>query len=85
MPKNDLKHRSLPLAQRADVTAVERNNALDHRKADAVAAFMAEKKRLEEEEAARVAAEAEEQARLEREANPTTEDLLKQILEQMKK
>ena len=52
---------------------------------DAVAAFMAEKKRLEEEEAARVAAEAEEQARLEREANPTTEDLLKQILEQMKK
>ena len=37
------------------------------------------------EEAARAAAEAEEQARLEREANPTTEDLLKQILEQMKK
>jgi large conductance mechanosensitive channel len=53
--------------------------------ADAVAAYMAEKNRLEEEEAARAAAEAEEQARLEREANPTTEDLLKQILEQMKK
>lgn len=53
--------------------------------ADAVAAYMAEKKRLAEEEAARAAAEAEEQARLEREANPTTEDLLKQILEQMKK
>jgi hypothetical protein len=46
---------------------------------------MAEKNRLEEEEAARAAAEAEEQSRLEREANPTTEDLLKQILEQMKK
>ena len=53
--------------------------------AEAVAAYMAEKNRLEEEEAARAAAEAEEKARLEREANPTTEDLLKQILEQMKK
>ena len=53
--------------------------------AGAVAAYMAEKNRLEEEEAARAAAEAEEQARLEREANPTTEDLLKQILAEMKK
>ena len=53
--------------------------------ANAVAAYMAEKQRLAEEEAAHVAAEAEEQARIERENNPTTEDLLKQILEQMKK
>ena len=53
--------------------------------ADAVAAYMAEKQRLAEEEAAKAAAEAEEAARLERENNPTTEDLLKQILEQMKK
>ena len=53
--------------------------------ADAVAAYMAEKQRLAEEEAAKVAAEAEEQARIERESNPTTEDLLKQILEQIKK
>ena len=53
--------------------------------ADAVAAYMNEKHRLEEEEAARATAEAEEKARLEREANPTTEDLLKQILEQLKK
>ena len=52
---------------------------------EAVAAYMEEKKRAEEEEAARAAAEAEEKARLDREANPTTEDLLKQILEQMKK
>ena len=52
---------------------------------EAVAAFMAEKQRKAEEEAARAAAEAEEQARIERENNPTTEDLLKQILEQMKK
>ncbi|MBO5931803.1 MAG: large conductance mechanosensitive channel protein MscL [Clostridia bacterium] len=53
--------------------------------AEAVAAYLAEKKRLAEEEAAKAAAEAEEQARIERENNPTTEDLLKQILEQMKK
>ncbi len=52
---------------------------------EAVAAYMAEKTRLEEEEPARAAAEAEEKARLEREANPTTEDLLKQILEEIKK
>ena len=53
--------------------------------ADAVAAYMAEKQRLAEEEVARIAAEAAEKARLDREANPTTEDLLKQILEEMKK
>ena len=53
--------------------------------AEAVAAYMAEKHRLAEEEAEKAAAEAEEQARIERENNPTTEDLLKQILEQMKK
>ena len=53
--------------------------------AEAVAAYMAEKQRLAEEASARAAAEAAEKARLEREANPTTEDLLKQILEQMKK
>ena len=53
--------------------------------ADAVAAYMQEKERLAAEEAARAAAEAEEQARLEREANPTTEDLLKKILEELQK
>ena len=52
---------------------------------EAVAAYMAEKHRAEEEAAARAKAEAEEKARLDREANPTTEDLLKQILEEMKK
>ena len=52
---------------------------------EAVAAYMAEKQRKAEEEAARIAAEAAEKARLDREANPTTEDLLKQILEEMKK
>ena len=52
---------------------------------EAVAAYMAEKHRLAEEASARAAAEAEEAARIERENNPTIEDLLKQILEQMKK
>jgi large conductance mechanosensitive channel len=52
---------------------------------EAVTAYMNEKRRVAEEEAARIAAEAAEKARLDREANPTTEDLLKQILEEMKK
>ncbi len=47
----------------------------------AVAAFYAEKaKKIEDEKKA-----AEEKARLEREANPTSEDLLKQILAELKK
>ena len=52
---------------------------------EAVAAYFAEKKRLADEQAAAEAAKAAEAARLEREANPTTEDLLKQILSEMKK
>ena len=52
---------------------------------EAVTAYMNEKRRVAEEEAAKAAAEAEEQARIERENNPTTEDLLKQILKEMKK
>ena len=47
--------------------------------------FMAEKKERMIAEEARAKAEAEEKARLDRLANPTTEDLLKQILEEMKK
>ena len=46
----------------------------------AVDAYFAEKKRLADEAAAAQAAAEAEAARLEREANPTTEDLLKQIL-----
>ena len=52
---------------------------------EAVAAYMKEKHQKEAEAAERAAAEAAEKARLERENNPTTEDLLKQILEEMKK
>ena len=47
--------------------------------------FMAEKKARLLAEAEKAKAEAEEKARLERLENPTTEDLLKMILEEMKK
>ena len=47
--------------------------------------FLKEKKARLEEEAAKAKAEAEEKARLERLANPTAEDLLKEILAEMRK
>ena len=46
----------------------------------AVAAYFAEKERLAAEAQAKADAEAAEAARLEREANPTAEDLLKKIV-----
>ncbi|MBQ4140557.1 MAG: large conductance mechanosensitive channel protein MscL [Clostridia bacterium] len=52
---------------------------------EAVKAYFAEKKRLEEEAAAKAKLEAEEKERIEREKNPTTEDLLKKILEVISK
>ena len=52
---------------------------------EAVAAYLAEKAAKAAEEKAKADAEAAEKARLEREANPTTEDLLKMILAQMQK
>ncbi len=51
---------------------------------EAVKAFLEEKDRKAAEAKAAADAEAAEKARLERLANPTTEDLLKQILEQLK-
>jgi hypothetical protein len=51
----------------------------------AVAAWYTAKAEREAAEAAAAAAAAEEQARLDRLANPTTEDLLKAILAEMKK
>ncbi len=50
----------------------------------AVATYFEDKKKSEEEAAAKKKAEEEEAARLERLANPTTEDLLKSILEELK-
>ena len=47
--------------------------------------FMAEKKQRIQEEQERQKAEAEEKARLDRLANPTTEDLLKDILAELRK
>ena len=51
----------------------------------AVAAWRADKAEQAAAEAATAAAAAEEQARLDRLANPTTEDLLKAILDELKK
>ena len=51
----------------------------------AVDAYFAEKKKAADEAAAAKAAADAEKARLDREANPTTEDLLKQILAELKK
>ena len=52
---------------------------------EAVAAYLAEKVAKAAEEKAKADAEAAEKARLEKEANPTTEDLLKKILAEMQK
>lgn len=52
---------------------------------DTIEEFMAEKKRLAKEAEEKAKAEAEEKARLERLDNPTTEDLLKEILAEMRK
>ena len=52
---------------------------------EAVAAYLAEKAAKAAEAKAKADAEAAEKARLEREANPTTEDLLKKILAEMQK
>ena len=51
----------------------------------AVEAYLVEKEKLIKEQAEAEKLAAEEKAKLEREANPTTEDLLKKILEELKK
>lgn len=60
-------------------------NGIKRSDKEAVAAYFAEKKRLADEAAAAQAAADAEAARREREANPTTEDLLKQILSELQK
>ena len=62
-----------------------REHGINIRDKKAVADYFAEKKRLAAEAAAKAKAEAEEKARIEREQNPTTEDLLKKILEVISK
>ncbi len=58
-----------------------RAHSVNIRDKAAVKAYFDEKKRLSAEEAARKKAEDEEKARLDREQNPTAEDLLKKILD----
>ena len=60
-------------------------NGINKKDKEAVAAYFEAKKKAEEEAAAAKAAEEAEKARLDRLANPTTEDLLKSILEELKK
>ena len=62
-----------------------RENGIKIRDKAAVKAYFDEKQRLADEAAAAKAAADAEAARLEREANPTTEDLLKLILAELKK
>ena len=82
--RSDIKENLTPKITKADIKAMKKAKIkLTDKKA--VEAFMAEKKAKEDEAAAKAAAEAAEKARLEREANPTTEDLLKAILAELKK
>lgn len=62
-----------------------RKNGIDIHDKAAVRAYFTEKKRLADETAEKAKLEADEKARLEREQNPTAEDLLKQILAEMRK
>jgi large conductance mechanosensitive channel len=62
-----------------------REHGIKPRDKKAVEAYFAEKKRLADEAAAKAKAEADEKARIEREQNPTAEDLLKKIVEVISK
>ena len=77
---SELDKKKLTREQRKELRA---NGIKYHNKA-AVTAYFEEKKRLEEEAKAIEEAELAEAARLDREANPTTEDLLKLILAEIK-
>ncbi len=68
-----LVSRKLTSEQKKELKA----NGINKKDKEAVAAYFENKKKLTDEAAA-------EKARLEREANPTTEDLLKQILAELK-
>lgn len=81
----NLKKRKLSKEQIKEL----RENGIKIHNKKAVQAYFDEKKRIADEKAAEAAKAAEEAAkeaaRLEREANPTTEDLLKLILAELKK
>jgi large conductance mechanosensitive channel len=71
----------LTKAQKKELKAA----GIKRRDKEAVKAYFAEKARREKEAADKAAAEAEAKAAAERAANPTTEDLLKAILAEIKK
>lgn len=77
----NLSKYKLTKAQRKELKA----NGIKRRDREAVKAYFAEKARLEKEAADAAAAEEAAKAAAERAANPTAEDLLKQIIELMKK
>ena len=78
--QSELDKKKLTREQRKELRA----NGIKLRDRDAVKAYFAEKQRLADEAAAAEAAALAEAARLDREANPTTEDLLKLILAELK-
>ena len=73
--KEDVVKGKLTKADKKELKA----NGVDIKDAAAVSKYFAEKKIKEDEQAAKEKAEAEEKAKAERLANPTTEDLLKDI------
>ena len=75
-----LKKMRLSSAQKKEMKAKGMN---PHKKAD-IEAYLAEQKKLADDAAAAEALALAEKARLEREANPTAEELLKQILAELK-
>ena len=79
--KQKLAENTLNRAERKELKAA----GVSLKDKEAIAAYYAEKQRIADEKAAAEAAKAAEAARLEREANPTTEDLLKLILAELKK
>ena len=75
-----MNEKTLSRADRKELKAA----GIKRRDKEAVKAYFDEKKRLAEEKQKAEAEKAEEAKRREREANPTTEDLLKQILAELK-
>jgi len=78
--QNELEKKKLTREQRKELRA----NGVKIYDKEAIKAYFAEKQRLADEAAAAEAAALAEAARLDREANPTTEDLLKLILAEIK-
>ena len=78
--QSELNGKKLSREQRKELRA----NGIKLTDREAVKAYFAEKQKAADEAAAAEAVAAAEAARLEREANPTTEDLLKQILAELK-